>query len=504
MTHLACLRGAKFMVRFSPLWSEIKHFARWLESESLPEAVTRHETTVTLRIEEDRSGQMLFSWEGGELDACRSLAEFLAGMGIRRIVLDSRLEGNQVSDVLTLLWGFRRRLADRPASDCAGTLVNMLAGEGVRFSCTLTRLAQGQLEVDYSYCLTRFSRAVQWFERRHRHFSDHRAIFTAAPRYAVVTAVVAVAPFLLYWAWPYQAVLVAATVLEVFALFALVYLALMTVGSVEYDNEEKAHRLAEAYERVDSYARRIRADLQRAEAVQKKMLPSLEQMPFGDRVEWAFTFVPEEEVGGDYYDVAKLDENRAAIVFCDVSGHGMAAAFITAILKSEFKAWVDDGWSLETFIQRTNDSLCRLTPDGWYAAVFAGVFDTDTGRLEYVNAGHNPEAWVVRADNGGRLDQLSDARVLLLGVADEVGFNGQHVTLHAGDMLLMVTDGLIEAINPDREMYTQERLVRLLETHPVDNADHLVKRVNEDVGRFTEDAPQTDDRTVLAMRVRNR
>ncbi|MFP4216682.1 MAG: PP2C family protein-serine/threonine phosphatase [Phycisphaerae bacterium] len=502
MTHLACLRGAMFMVRFSPLWSEIKHLAGWLENEALPEAVHRHQTTLTLRIGEDQDGELRFSWEGGELGACRSLAEFLAGMGVRRIVLDSRLEGNQVSDVLTLLWGFRRRLADRPASDCADTLVSMLSGEGVRFSCTRTRLAEGQLEVDYCYCLTRFSRAVQWFERRHRHFSDHRAIFAAAPRYAIVTAGVALAPFLLYWAWPYEAVLVAATLLEVFALFGLVYLALMTVGSVEYDNEEKAHRLAEAYERVDSYAKRIRADLQRAEAVQRKMLPSLEHMPFGDRVEWAFTFVPEEDVGGDYYDVAALDENRVAIVFCDVSGHGMAAAFITAILKSEFKAWVDDGWSLDTFIERTNDSLCRLTPVGWYAAVFAGVFDTSTGRLEYINGGHNPEPWVVRARDADRLDQLNDARVLLLGVADEVGFNGQSTTLDAGDMLLMVTDGLIEAINPDREMYTQERLVELLETYPVDNADHLVKRVNEDVGRFTEDAPQTDDRTVLAMRVR--
>jgi sigma-B regulation protein RsbU (phosphoserine phosphatase) len=71
-------------------------------------------------------------------------------------------------------------------------------------------------------------------------------------------------------------------------------------------------------------------------------------------------------------------------------------------------------------------------------------------------------------------------------------------------MLLLVTDGLIEAVNPCGEMYTQGRLITLLEKHPVDNADHLVKRVNEDVARFTQDAGQTDDRTTLAMRVRQR
>jgi serine phosphatase RsbU (regulator of sigma subunit) len=492
------------MVRFSPLWSEIKHFARWLEDEALPEAADRRQTSLTVRIEEDSRGELSFAWDDETLDACRSLAEFLAGMGVRRVVLDVRLEGNQVSDVLTLLWGFRRRLASRPGSDCADRLVGMLSGEGVRFSCTLTHLAEGTLAVDYSYCLTRFSRTVQWFERRHRHFSDHRAIFTAAPRYAVLAATLAVAPFLLYWVWPYQGVLIAATTLEVIALFLLVYLALMTVGSVEYDNEEKAHRLAEAYEQVDGYAQRIRADLQRAEAVQRKMLPSPQTMPFRDRLEWAFTFVPEEEVGGDYFDVAALDDHRVAIVFSDVSGHGMAAAFITAILKSEFKAWVDDGWSLETFIERTNDSLVRLTPDGWYAAVFAAVYDVRNGKLFYVNAGHNPEPWVVRSRDGNRLRQLSNARILLLGVAEDVGFNGQTTTLEPEDMLLLVTDGLIEAVNPSGEMYTQGRLITLLEKHPVDNADHLVKRVNEDVARFTQDAGQTDDRTTLAMRVRQR
>jgi serine phosphatase RsbU (regulator of sigma subunit) len=489
------------MVRFSPLWGEMNHFADWVEDEVLPQVEDDRQTTLTLRIEEGDQGVLAFAWEGGRLDACRSLAEFAAGLGIRRILLDVRLERNQITDVFTLLWGFRRRLASRPGSECADELVGMLSGQGARFSCTLTRLAEGQLEVDYSYCLTRFSRAVQWFERRHRHFSDHRAIFNAAPRYAVFTAAVAIAPFLAYWAWPYHAVLVAATAMEVIALFALVYLALMTVGSVEYDNEEKAYRLAEAYERVEDYAKRIRADLHRAEAVQKKMLPSLETMPFGDRLEWSYTFVPEEEVGGDYFDVAALDDHRVAIAFCDVSGHGMAAAFITAILKSEFKAWVDDGWSLQTFIARTNDSLVRLTPEGWYAAIFAATFDTRSGELFYVNAGHNPEPWVIRASDGNHLHQLSDARVLLLGVTEKVGFNGKTTTLGPGDMLLMVTDGLIEAVNPMREMYTQGRLVNLLETWPVDNADHLVKRVNEDVGRFTEDAPQTDDRTVLGMRV---
>ncbi len=503
LRHLLCFRVSRLMLWFTPLGSELRHFCRWLEDEALPSAVSRGESQLELytkQVSEDRSAIIT---PDGPLKACPTLAGFLNRLGVQTLRLDTRLESNQISDVIALLRGFRRSISRREHSSCARDLAGMLASEeGVVISCTQTRLAQGTLEIDYSYCVTRFSKFVQWFETRHHHFNDHRAIFNAAPRYALATVAVAVVPFLLYWGFPYRWVLVVATGIEVLALFALVYLSLMIVGSVEYDNEEKAHRLAKANRQLDEYARRTRADLKRAETIQRKMIPSPQSMPFGEKLEWASTFVPEEEVGGDYFDVAALDEHRVAILFSDVSGHGMSAAFITAILKTAFQGWVDDRAAMVPFLERMNMLLLRLTPEGAFAATFAAEYDTRTGELTYVNAGHNPEPWVISANDDRHLRNLSDARSLLLGVSADVTFRPRQTSLEPGDMMLFATDGVIEAVNPRQVMYSRKRLIHLLETHPVDSADHLVRRVNEDVARFTEGAPQTDDRTVLAMRVK--
>ncbi|MFP4053123.1 MAG: PP2C family protein-serine/threonine phosphatase [Phycisphaerae bacterium] len=494
---------SRLMLLFTPLGPELRHFGRWLEDEALPSAVSRGESTLELYTKSISEDRYAIITPDGPLKACPSLAGFLNRLGVHTLRLDVRLERTQVTDVIALLHGFRRSITRRENSSCARDLAGKLACEdGVLLSCTQTRLTQGTLEVDYSYCVTRLNKFVQWFETRHHHFNDHRAIFNAAPRYALASAAVAVIPFVLYWALPYWWVLMVATVLEVAALFTLVYVSLMVVGSVEYDNEEKAHRLSRANRQLDEYAQRIRADLKRAENIQRKMIPSPQSMPFGDDLEWASTFVPEEEVGGDYFDVAALDEHRVAILFSDVSGHGMSAAFITAILKTAFQGWVDDRTAMVPFLERLNDLLLRLTPEGAFAATFAAEYDIRTGELTYVNAGHNPEPWIISVEDGRRLRQLSDARSLLLGVSEDIAFRPRQASLQPGDMILFATDGVIEAVSPRRVMYSRKRLIHLLENHPVDNANDLVKRLNEDVGRFTEGAPQTDDRTVLAMRVK--
>ena len=91
----------------------------------------------------------------------------------------------------------------------------------------------------------------------------------------------------------------------------------MTVGSLVYDNEEKAFRLEKANAKLRLYADWIHGDLERARAVQQMLLPDLTNMPMADRLEWGARFVPEEEVGGDYFDAAYLDANRVAILFAE-------------------------------------------------------------------------------------------------------------------------------------------------------------------------------------------
>ncbi len=495
---------ARLTSRFTPLWAEVQHFSRWVEEEAIPAARALGWVELPLRVVLSGDGQPIAveSPDGDiRLDGCPRVGRLLLERGIRRMVLDARLEQNQVADILLLIHACGKQPPSDDRRPCRLTR-HLLSPDGLMHACTNARIEGKTLSVQYTYCLTRFSRVVKWFEGRQRRFRDHRAIFLAAPRYAAIAAGVAAIPFLIYWAMPYRWVLVGATLLEVGVLFALVYLSLMTVGSVEYDNEEKAHRLAKANEELRRHARNISSDLRRAAGIQESMLPSTAKMPFPEDIEWASSFVPEEEVGGDYFDVQPMDDRRVAIVFADVSGHGMAAAFVTAIIKTAFVSWVRDGHTMLDFVRQLNVLLCRFTPEGSFAAVVVAEYDRHTRTLTYVNAGHNPRPWYIPRDGDRTPLSLTGGKAMVLGVIEDLELEVDHLELARGDMMLLATDGLIEAVNPDGEMFTAERAEEVLGSYPVETADHLVKRVNENVGRFVQDAAQTDDRTILAFRVR--
>jgi serine phosphatase RsbU (regulator of sigma subunit) len=475
-----------------------------VEEEAIPAARALGWVELPLRVVLSGEGEPVAveSPDGDiRLDGCPRVGRLLLDRGIRRMALDARLEQNQVADILLVIHACRKQSPSDDRRPCR-LARHLLSPSGLMHVCTNARIEGKTLHVQYTYCLTRFSRVVKWFEGRQRRFRDHRAIFLAAPRYAVIAAVIAAIPFLIYWALPYRWVLVGATLMEVGVLFALVYLSLMTVGSVEYDNEEKAHRLAKANEELRRYARNISSDLRRAAGIQESMLPSTAKMPFPDDIEWASSFVPEEEVGGDYFDVQALDDHRVAVVFVDVSGHGMAAAFITAIIKTAFISWVRDGYTMLDFLQHLNVLLCRFTPEGSFAAVIAAEYDILTQTLTYVNAGHNPRPWYIPREGDRTPRSLTGGKAMVLGVVEDLELEADRLELASDDMILLATDGLIEAVNDDGEMFTTERAEEVLGSYPVETADHLVKRVNENVGRFVQDAAQTDDRTILAFRIR--
>jgi serine phosphatase RsbU (regulator of sigma subunit) len=497
------MRVARLVLLLRPLHMQIRHFCSWLAHEALPHAAGTRLEYLQLDIHE--SAGVIRSPSSADatrtsIASCPLVADLLRSLGVASVRFDVRLERNQVSDVLILLYALRRDLRrDRPGGKTASRI---LGPEGQHVACTEVSLRDGVLQVDYSYCLTRLSRLVQWLERRGRRFKDHRALFLAAPRYALLSVVIGVVPFLAYWLWPSRWVLMAATVWEIGTLFVLVYLLLMVIGSVEYDNEEKAYRLRRAYNRLDDYARRIREDLRQAEALQRRLIPTPGQMPRSDHLEWGSSFVPEAEVGGDYFDAASLDDHRVAVLFADVSGHGMSAAFITAILKSTFTAWVEDSRALPELLEQINTRLYRLTPEYSFAAVIAAVIDVDSGQVEYANAGHHPFPLRVPAGGSGQAELLEDGHGTLMGVVEENPCPLASVRLDAGDTLVFCTDGIIEAGCETGEMYGVQRLKSFLADGQRDTVGGLVRRLVEDAERFTGGAPASDDRTVLAVRLR--
>jgi len=456
------------VLRATPLWNDIKTFSRWVENEC--QGIRSAEDQDVLRIDVSPEGTARLS-DGGELTPLqnwRRLWWFLSDFGIRHIELDSRLESNQVVDVLTVLFACRRDLS-RPRLRSTGSLAARLRNEeGVSFACTVTRIRDNTLSVSYSYCMTRFSRLVAWFKKRQRHLQDHRALFRAAPRYGAVLGLAPLGVFTLYYFNGSPSVLLVASLFAAAGVFATTFLFFMTVGSLVYDNEEKAFRLEKANAQLRLYADWIRGDLERARVVQQMLLPDLTNMPMADRLEWGASFVPEEEVGGDYFDAAHLDAERVAVLFADVSGHGLSAALITAIIKTTFQSWTERGGTLEDFLCVLNQRLFNLTPRQSFAAVAAGIFDVSSMDFTYCNCGHNPEPYLIRA----------------------------------ADLLFFATDGITEATNSLGEEFETEGLEEFLSSHRNLSVDEMVQRLIDDVEAHSENSDENDDRAVLAFRLR--
>jgi serine phosphatase RsbU (regulator of sigma subunit) len=492
---------AGLLIRANSLWKDIKTFSGWFENECRTNDSNEYQDDIRIEISCEGVATLPGGSELTPLQNWRRLWSFLSDFGIRHLELDSRLESNQVSDVLTLLFACRRDLRHaRPRS--ADSLASRLRDDGgVTFACALTRIHDDTLSVSYSYCMTRFSRLVAWFKNRQRHLQDHRTLFRAAPRYGAVLGLAPLGVFTLYqvnggfWA------LLVASLLAAAGVFATTYFFFMTVGSLVYDNEEKAFRLEKANAQLRLYADWIRGDLERARVVQQMLLPDLANMPMADRLEWGASFVPEEEVGGDYFDAAQLDDDRMAVIFADVSGHGLSAALITAIIKTTFQSWTERGGTFEGFLCELNQRLFSLTPMQSFAAVAAGIFDASSMDFTYCNCGHNPEPYLIRAAEDRPL-ALDSARNIILGAMEEITPLTAKLQLKSEDLLFFATDGITEATNGHGEEFETKGLERFLSGHRELPVDEMVKRLIDDVEDHSQGTVENDDRAVLAFRVR--
>ena len=434
------------------------------------------------------------------LQSWRRLWGFLSdsAFAISRLTPGWRATGLRCPDPALRLPPNLRQAKPRAADSLASRLRD---DGGVTFACALTRIHDDTLSVTYSYCMTRFSRLVAWFQKRQRHLQDHRALFRVAPRYGVVLGLAPIGVFTLYYVNGGFWALLIASLLAAAGVFATTYFFFMTVGSLVYDNEEKAYRLEKANGQLRLYADWIHGDLERARAVQQLLLPDLTRMPMADRLEWGASFVPEEEVGGDYFDAALLDKDRVAVLFADVSGHGLSAALITAIIKTTFQSWTEGGGTLEDFLSVLNQRLFNLTPRQSFAAVAAGIFDVSNMDFTYCNCGHNPEPYLIRVAEGMPVP-LNGARNLILGAVEEIEPVTELLHLRPGDTQFFATDGITEATNTRGEEFEKKGLEEFLSSHRDLSVNKMVECLVRDVENHSRNTEENDDRAILAFRLR--
>ena len=201
------------------------------------------------------------------------------------------------------------------------------------------------------------------------------------------------------------------------------------------------------------------------------------------------------EVGGDFYDCLMIDDGRIAISIGDVSGKGVAASLFMAMARTMIHDSLVSGDDPAAALNKANERLCEENPEGMFVTAIVAVLDPVTGIVRYSNAGHMPP--VLASDNVRLLDV--DPGVLL-GLFDDAGLVNHEMRLAKDEALLLYTDGLTEAVNPDNVFFGEERLVATAQAHaPYAAAQTLIDEMVNAVDTFAEDREQFDDLTLLSI-----
>jgi serine phosphatase RsbU (regulator of sigma subunit) len=245
-----------------------------------------------------------------------------------------------------------------------------------------------------------------------------------------------------------------------------------------------------------------------ARRVQRVMIPP-QQLPAMAGLEIAWDYQPVMQVGGDVLDVIELDGRRVLLFIGDAMGHGVQAALVMSVVKTALRNAAEARPEPSEVLWAVNRVVCEMLGDSFITAG-ACLLDAASGRCDVSLAGH-AKPFIFRAA-GGQIDRPGEAG-LPLGVESSGAYTCHSVQLDGGDVLVLNTDGIVEAPRQGapnaeygvwgprpEEMYGEERLAEQIHLHGRDPAKELVAAVMADVRNFCADKPQEDDFTILVAR----
>lgn len=240
-------------------------------------------------------------------------------------------------------------------------------------------------------------------------------------------------------------------------------------------------------------SQRVMRQLQLGADVQKRLLPS--SMPKIPPFELAARYVPSFELGGDFYDFINLDGNLG-IGIGDVVGKGVGASLLMASVRASLRAYAQDVYDLDEVISRVNVALCRDTLDNEFATLWYGVLDPRTLRLTYCNAGHEPplllrEGRIYRLDVGG----------MIVGVDRSQHYHKGLWDLQPGDLILLYTDGLTEAMDGEQRKFGRKRIDKALLEAADKPPAQIIQHILAEMRHFTGMRRSIDDTSLVVLKV---
>ena len=279
--------------------------------------------------------------------------------------------------------------------------------------------------------------------------------------------------------------------------------------------DESYRSLEQAKHEIETYSKALQAEMEKGRKIQRDFLPT--QIPQLPGWEIAFYFHPARQVSGDFYDAFLLPGDLVGLVIADVCDKGVGSALYMALFRSLIRVFSvqinlqgvsvpgsgnqgpdstgDHLYQALDAVLLTNDYIARAHgEEGMFATLFFGVLDPQSGKLTYVNGGHEP---LILFNQSG-IKQRLKATGPVVGMMTDMVFSVQQVQMEPDDFLIGYTDGVTEALSPDSELFSKERFLSLLQK-PAATAAQQIEQIKTDIFNHIGDAPQFDDITMLAL-----
>ncbi|MBA4252067.1 MAG: hypothetical protein C0425_11490 [Chlorobiaceae bacterium] len=263
-----------------------------------------------------------------------------------------------------------------------------------------------------------------------------------------------------------------------------------SVGSLAIISLENKRLFKEALEK-----QKMEEELELAKEIQKNLLPK--SMPQLSDFEFDASTISSRQIGGDYYDLIKIDDENYIGAIADVSGKGVPASLLMANLQAFLKSISRLDLSIEQATELINDLVSENTSDGRFITFFWFKLDIESKMFTYVNAGHNPPLLI--RDN--KIRYLDKGGILLGVMKTKFHYVSETITLKKNDLIVLFTDGVTEAKNKNDEEFSDEKLEKILLSLTHNTATEVINEIKNSIEVFTNGQPQSDDITLLVMKV---
>lgn len=266
---------------------------------------------------------------------------------------------------------------------------------------------------------------------------------------------------------------------------------------------QSGRKMLEKQIEITKKGSRIETELNLANSIQKNMLPSIfPPFPEHEEIDIYASMTPAKEVGGDFYDMFLIDDKHLVINIADVSGKGIPAALFMMIAKTLIKNTSEMEDEVNNIFNKVNNMLCNGNKIELFVTSWLGILNLDNGKLDFVNAGHNPPLYF--SSKKGRYEFLRTEPNMVLASIENIMYEKHEMYMEPGDRIFLYTDGIVEATNANNDLYGEDRLQLYLNNNLNFSAKENIEGLKNDINKFVGKKEQFDDITMLELNYKNK